>query len=506
MAQLLLLGRRDSLPSSIAMAIESNPCDRPETIVVIGNGMVGLRFCERLVEYDLDRRYRIVTFCEEPRAAYDRVGLTSFFAHRDAEKLMLARREWYERVGIELQLGHRACAIDRESRMVVSNRGIEIPYDRVVMATGSYPFVPPIPGIQKKGVFVHRTIEDLQHIVEYAENSTTCAVIGGGILGLEAAGAAYDLGLDTHIIELAPRLMPRQIDDAGSRTLVNKIEELGVKVHLNCGTREVFGDGRVERIEFTSGEILDCEMIIVSAGIRPRNELAQECGLELGDRGGIQVNGSLQTSDPDIFAIGECALHAGTVYGLVAPGWEMAEIVAANLCGESRQFAGTDLSTKLKLMGVDFASFGDYESKDQSVRSAVFDDPVNGNYRKLVFSSDGSRLKGGILIGNAEDSETLLRYVHSFESLPYSPEDLLAGASGGSTAAGVDALPDSAEVCLDHNLSGEQVCAEITGEVLESPAAVKQCTGARAGCRSQVRWLHGHGGGPVQCTDEESGA
>ncbi|HEY2828188.1 MAG TPA: FAD-dependent oxidoreductase, partial [Pirellulales bacterium] len=179
------------------------------TVVVIGNGMVGQRFCECLVKFDAQREWNIVTFCEEPRAAYDRVGLTSFFAHRDAQKLMLARQEWYAENDVELHVGDRASSIDRRNRIVRSDRGVEIRYDRVVLATGSFPFVPPVPGIDKRGVFVYRTIEDLQQIIEYAGRSKRCAVIGGGLLGLEAAKAAYDLGLETHIVEFAPRLMPR---------------------------------------------------------------------------------------------------------------------------------------------------------------------------------------------------------------------------------------------------------------------------------------------------------
>src|SRR5919106_2204095 len=180
-----------------------------QNIVVVGNGMVGQRFCERLVEFDTERRYRIVTFCEEPRSAYDRVGLTSFFAHRDAEQLMLARREWYAENGVELHVGDRANAIDRVKRIVRSDKGVAIAYDYVVLATGSFPFVPPVPGIEKPGVFVYRTIEDLQNIIRYAGASRRCAVIGGGLLGLEAAKAAYDLELETHVVEFASPLMPR---------------------------------------------------------------------------------------------------------------------------------------------------------------------------------------------------------------------------------------------------------------------------------------------------------
>ena len=349
------------------------------------------------------RQYAIVTFCEEPRAAYDRVGLTSFFAHRSAERLMLAKREWYEEHGITLHIGDRASQIERKTRRVRSDKGVELTYDTVVLATGSYPFVPPVPGIDKRGVFVYRTIEDLEKISAYGKRAKRAAVIGGGLLGLEAAKAAYDMGLETHVIEFAPRLMPRQIDEAGSRVLVRQIEDLGVHVHLNKVTQEVHGDGKVQAMCFTDGSTLEVDMIIVSAGIRPRDDLARACGLEVGERGGVIVDDSLQTSDPHIYAIGEVALHGGMIYGLVAPGWQMAEIVAQNLTGGDERFQGTDLSTKLKLMGIDVASFGDYEAAPESARPLTWEDPFTGVYKKLLFTHDGTRLLGGVLVGEAHD-------------------------------------------------------------------------------------------------------
>ena len=451
-----------------------------ETVVVIGNGMVGQRFCEKLVEFDVDKKYRLVTFCEEPRAAYDRVGLTTFFAHRDAEKLMLARLEWYEKHGVELHLGDRASFIDRDKQLVRSDNGVEIAYDKIILATGSYPFVPPVPGMDKRGVFVYRTIEDLQRIIEYAEQSKRCAVIGGGLLGLEAAKAAYDLGLETHVVEFAPRLMPRQIDDAGSRILVQKIEELGVQVHLSKGTKEVHGNGHVERMEFNDDESLDVDMIIVSAGIRPRDDLARECGLTVGQRGGIEINNRLESSDPNIFAVGECALHAGMVYGLVAPGYDMAECVATNLTGGEKEFQGADLSTKLKLMGVDVASFGDYEAPADRATGLAFEDPFSGEYKKLFFTKDGKRLLGGILVGDASEYGTLSMLAKSDAPIPCKPQELLVGARGG--AVGIDAMPDSAQVCSCNNVTKGAICAAIQDQELNSPAAVKACTKAGAGC------------------------
>ena len=451
-----------------------------KTLVVIGNGMVGHRFCEELTAFDTAGEYRIVTFCEEPRAAYDRVGLTSFFAHRNAEKLMLARLDWYREQGIELHIGDRAASIDRKTRVVYSERGLKVAYDKLVLATGSYPFVPPAPGIQNRGVFVYRTIEDLEQIIAYAQHAGRAAVIGGGLLGLEAAKAAYDLGLETHVVEFAPRLMPRQIDDAGSKILVQKIESLGVTVHLNKATKEVLGDSGVSGLLFNDGERLDVEMVIVSAGIRPRDELAKQCGLALGERGGVVVNNRLQTSDRDIFAIGEVALHSGMTYGLVAPGYTMAETVAANLAGEDRVFLGADLSTKLKLMGVDVASFGDYEAPPDRARSLCYEDAFSGIYKKLLFTPDGKRLLGGVMVGDASDYSNLLLLSKSGEDLPCAPGELIVGKQGAPAAA--PKMSAETQVCSCNNVTHGAICAAIDEQGLTTPGEVKQCTRAGAGC------------------------
>ncbi len=465
-----------------APQIEPVPPHLKKTVVVIGNGMVGQRFCEKLVEFDTRHEFRIVTFCEEPRAAYDRVGLTSFFAHRDAEKLMMARQDWYAENGVQLHLGDRACEIDRETKTIRSVKGVRIHYDVAIMATGSFPFVPTVPGIKNQGVFVYRTIEDLQQLIAYSKHAKRCAVIGGGLLGLEAAKAAFELGLETHVVEFFSRLMPRQIDEAGSRTLVKKIEKLGVKVHLNKGTKTVLGETHVEGLEFQDGSKLDVEMLIVSAGIRPRDDLAKETGLTVGERGGVLVNDQLATSDPSIFAIGECALHGGMIYGLVAPGYEMAEIVAANLTGHDRHFRGTDLSTKLKLMGVEVGSFGSYEQKPDEAVPIAFDDPFNGVYKKLVFSLDGQRLLGGMLVGDTSEFGTFLALTRSDAPLPCQPHELLVGKSGGASFGGIDAMPDNAQICSCNNVSKSAICSAIREHALESVADVKKCTRAGTGC------------------------
>jgi nitrite reductase (NADH) large subunit len=453
------------------------------TIVVIGNGMVGQRFCEKLVEFDVHRQFRMVTFCEEPRAAYDRVGLTSFFAHRDAEKLLLQRLDWYRTNGIELYLGDRASSVDRRRKQISSQKGVTIDYEVAVFATGSYPFVPPVPGMNKAGVFVYRTLADLENIILYARRARRCAVIGGGLLGLEAAKAALDLGLETHVVEFSGRLMPRQIDDAGSRILVKRVESMGVRIHLNKSTKAVHGTNGVERLEFTDGESLDVDMIIVSAGIRPRDDLAKECGLTVGERGGIQVDDRLLTSDPAIHAIGECALHRNMVYGLVAPGYEMAEVVAANLTGGDRLFLGADLSTKLKLLGCDVASFGEHDAPADRATAIVFEDPIDCIYQKLLVSHDGTRLLGGVLVGDASAYGSLRAQMQSQDPLTCSPGALLIGQRGcGGAGSVIDRLPGDAQVCSCHNVSKEMICSAIRQRQLDSVAAVKQCTRAGTGC------------------------
>jgi nitrite reductase (NADH) large subunit len=459
---------------------------RQKTVVVIGNGMVGHRFCERLTELDAQRDYQIVTFCEEPRPAYDRVNLTKYFQHRDAQKLALARREWYEEHGIQLFVGDRATEVARSYRVVRSAQGREIPYDVVVLATGSAPFVPPVPGVEKKGVFVYRTIEDLEQIIEYARGVNRAAVIGGGLLGLEAAKAAYDLGLETHVVEFAPRLMPRQLDDAGSRALIAKITELGVQVHVNTNTSEILGNGKVEGLAFADGGKLDVQMIIVSAGIKPRDELARACGLNIGQRGGVVVDERMRTSDPDILAIGEVALFGGMIYGLAAPGLEMAEVAAANLVGKEQVFQGGDLSTKLKLLGVDVATFGNCFADETSAKIVVFESRYHGTYKKLMFTPNGTRLVGGMLVGDASEYGQLSLLAKSGQRLPEEIFDLHAGESARdalleSGGADLTALPDDTQICNCHRVCKSKIVAAVR-EGMHSLESVSECTRAGTGC------------------------
>jgi nitrite reductase (NADH) large subunit len=451
---------------------------RRKSLVVIGNGMVGYKLCELLNEYDREEAFDVSVFCEEPRPAYDRVKLTSFFEKESADELLLADVNWYKERKIRLLLNERAVRIDRARRAVLSSSGEWIRFDNVVIASGSAPFVPPIPGVQKQGVFVYRTIEDLVAIREYAKTAKVAAVLGGGLLGLEAAKAVHDLGLSTHVIEFAPRLMPRQLDAAGARLLTKSVEALGVKVHTSRAATNILGGDRAEGLAFKDGETLDCDLIVISAGIRPRDELAREAGLALGERGGILVDDQLRTSDEDIYAIGECALHQGTLYGLVAPGYQMAEVCARQLVGDESKFTATDQSAKLKLLGTDVASFGDPFAEAGGERTISYEDLVKGVYKKLVVSADRTRLVGGILVGDATEYAALTQLLRSNEALPSAPEELLFGAREGKAKL---TLSDTAQICSCNNVSKGQVCKAVRSGIC-SLADLKKATKAGTGC------------------------
>ena len=359
--------------------------------------------------------------------------------------------------------------------------GARIAYDLLVQfATGSAPFVPPVPGIEQKGLFVYRTIEDLDAILAYSEGARRAAVIGGGLLGLEAARAVLDRGLETHVVEVAPRLMPRQLDGVASALLERTIRELGVHVHVDRRIVRIRGEGVVEGIEFSDGEVLDADLVVVSAGIRPRDELARAAGLAVGERGGVVVDDRLRTSDERVFAVGEVALHRDTIYGLVAPGYEMADALARNLTGGDTVFAGADSSAKLKLLGTDVATFGDPFQDPARTRVVCVEDQIRGTYKKLVFRSDSRTLLGGILVGDAASYATLLHWTRSKGILSETLEEIGLAGGGGSVASG--ALPDDAQVCSCNNVPAKTIRLRIRDDGLASVAEVKACTKAGTGC------------------------
>jgi nitrite reductase (NADH) large subunit len=454
-------------------------------VVVVGNGMVGYKFCEKLLARKKDgQQITLTVFGEEPRVAYDRVHLSEYFAGKTADDLTLAGAEWYAENGIRLFLSDPVVDIDREEKLVRSHHGHIVHYDYLVLATGSGAFVPSIPGVEKDGVFVYRTIEDLEFIQSYARKAKKGAVLGGGLLGLEAAKALLDLGLqEAHVVEFAPRLMPRQIDDAGSRMLQGQLEALGLQIHLSKSTQEIKGGDCIEGMQFGDNSFLDVDMLVISAGIRPRDELAKIAGLETHPRGGIVVNNQLQTSDPSIFAIGECALAHHMIYGLIAPGYEMAEVVATMLTGGEKEFLPYDMSTKLKLIGTDVASFGDPFIEEPACKTVRYENKAKGVYKRINVSADGKTLLGGILVGDAEQYNMLLQTCKSKTILPPDSEDLILGSRGGEEAgAGVMSFPDDALICSCEAVTKGMICHEVGEKGNQTIDALKKSCKAGTGC------------------------
>jgi nitrite reductase (NADH) large subunit len=453
-------------------------------IVVVGHGMVGHKFLEALAETGLAQA-QVTVLCEEPRAAYDRVHLSDYFSGKTAEDLSVVEPGFFQKTGFTLRLKSRAVAIERRANTVTTADGEVLPYDKLVLATGSYPFVPPVPGRDRPGTFVYRTIEDLDAMKAAGAGSKTGVVVGGGLLGLECAKALRDMGLETHVVEFAPRLMAVQVDDAGGKVLRARIEALGVHVHLNRNTTQITDGARARhRMVFADDTWLETDMIVFSAGIRPRDELARQCALALGPRGGVAIDSNCRSADHDVYAIGECASWNEQTFGLVAPGYDMARVAARHIAGQAdAQFVGADMSTKLKLMGVDVASIGDAHGRTPHARSFSYTDELRQVYKKIVVSPDGKQLVGAVLVGDAAEYGTLLQMALNGIALPADPEFLVLPSSDGKARPGLgpDALPDSAQICSCNNVTKGRINAAVA-EGHCSIAAIKSCTKAGSTC------------------------
>ncbi|WPC30928.1 nitrite reductase large subunit NirB [Acinetobacter towneri] len=455
-------------------------------ILMIGHGMVGHKFIESVLEQAGDD-IELTILAEEPHLAYDRVHLTEYFSGKSVKDLSLCRSDFADAYGIDLRLNTKAVEIDQLHKTVTTSQGDVLSFDKLILATGSYAFVPPIPGNDRQNCFVYRTIEDLDAIRAASLNAKTGVVIGGGLLGLEAAKALRDLNLETHVVEFAPRLMAVQIDDLGGQILRSKIEDLGVKVHTQKATSSIEdGDSTQHVMKFGDGSVLETDIILFSAGIRPRDELARQSGLLIGERGGIIINDYCQTSHPDIYAIGECALWDNKIYGLVAPGYDMARIAAKHVLGqESHAFAGADMSTKLKLMGVDVASIGDAHAMSPGALSYFYADETAQVYKKIVVSADKTRLLGAVLVGCAKEYSDLLQMMLNGLAVPEQAESLIMPGFDQSTSksggSGIDLLPDSATICSCNNVSKADICSAIDGGAT-SLGALKKCTQAATAC------------------------
>ena len=482
---------------------ETAPPTPQRRLVVVGHGMVAHRFVTDLLARDTASQYAVTVFGAESRPAYDRVHLSAWFDDRDAAGLHL---DAYPEGVVEVVSGEQVTGIDREARTVSTESGHTYPYDVLVLATGSRPFVPPVGGHGARGCFTYRTLDDVEEIAAYADalgTPGTGVVVGGGLLGLEAAKALTSLGLTTSVVEFAPRLMPLQVDTGGAEALQSQIAELGVGLHVGTRLDQVLTDesGTAEGVRAICGETtleLKAQVVVFAAGVRPEDALARAAGLPVGERGGIVIDDRCRTEDEAVYAIGECALAVdGKVYGLVAPGYAMAETAAEHLTASAgsaaadtgRRFTGADMSTKLKLLGVEVASFGDAFGIGEGTLAATYSDSRRRVYRKLTLSAEG-HLLGGILVGDAEDYGTLRALVGA-GPLAVSPEALLLPASvSGAPAIGPSGLPDAAVICSCHNVTKGGICEAIhelgkNGDPV-TPKQIGACTKAGTGCGSCV--------------------
>jgi nitrite reductase (NADH) large subunit len=459
-------------------------------VVVVGNGMVGQRFVEALRSRDSERAWNITVFGEEPTRAYDRVNLSSLFEDAEPSDLDVVSDFCYSDPVAVLHLDEAVTSVDTTAKVVRTSAGRTVGYDALVLATGSTPFVPPVPGADLPGCFVYRTVEDVAAIKAAAaaaqqrtRGRRSGLVVGGGLLGLEAARALRLLGLSPHVVEISPRLMPLQVDEAGGVTLRRLIEQLPVAVFTGTSVQRIAPAGHRLAVFLDDGAELDTDLVVFAAGVRPRDELARSAGLAVGPRGGVVVDDGCATAVAGVYAIGECACVDGAVYGLVGPGYAMAETVADRLVGGTSTFVRADTSTKLKLLGVDVASFGDALAQTPGSFEVTVDNPAAGTYAKLVVDDGARHLLGGVLVGDASRYAALRPLVG--RPLPADPVAMIAPV--GAPVSGD--LPDDAQVCSCHNLTKGEICTAIVENELTTVPAVKSCTKAGTGCGSCVPLL-----------------
>ena len=454
-------------------------------IIVVGNGMVGHKIIDNLIQHSKAQNFDITTIGEESRLAYDRVHLSGYFSGVKAEDMALVEAEYYHKNDVNYFLSDPVVHIDREHHSVTTQSGLKKEYDKLILATGSYPFVPPIEGAEQDACFVYRTIDDLEAITMAGESSDVGVVIGGGLLGLEAANALKNMGLETHVVEFSAQLMAVQLDPQAGHVLQHKIEALGVNVHTGKSTQNISaGQTHRYRLYFSDDTILETDLVVFSAGIRPQDELARQSNLDVGERGGIVINDHCQTSDPDIYAIGECALWQSQIFGLVAPGYRMAKVATAHLTGENGAFSGADMSTKLKLLGVEVGSLGDAHAKTPNSQIYTFHDSIKQIYKRLIVSHDGKRLLGAVLVGDTTDYDQLLQSMLNRLPLPSHPAALFApnmDATDNTTGNALSQLPSDALICTCFDVTKKAIQSAIH-DGAETISELKTCTKASTGC------------------------
>ena len=400
--------------------------EKKKQVVVIGNGMTSLRFCEKLLEYDARHEFQLTILGDELLPAYDRVALSFIFSGKSDRDLIFSETRWYTYHKMDLRLGARVVSIDRAGKKVTTAGGKEIEYDHLVIATGARPHIPSIEGTSLEGVHVYRTSDDAYAIRNAGEQATRAVVIGGGLLGLEAAEACKEMGLPTTILERAPHLMACQIDAVGGQLLREKVEALGLKTRTGEQVTKLTGDHAVRAVYLENDEVLEADLVVLATGIQPNDELGRDAGLKIGAKGGIAVNENILTSDPNIYAIGECASFNNTTFGLVAPGYAMAAAAAAQLGGINKTFEIAEPASQLKLLDLHVASIGNPLLEPPLARHIVDQDLEKGVYKKLVTDPEGKILLGAILMGETSEFSRLLKRIEEKAELPEQPAAWLA--------------------------------------------------------------------------------
>ncbi|MAX23331.1 MAG: nitrite reductase [Phycisphaeraceae bacterium] len=468
----------ESAPQSGPDAVATQP---PTRLVIVGNGMVSYAFCDQLTKLAHTGQFDITVIGEEPYPAYDRVHLTDYLNDESPDALLLADRAWYQQRDITLLTGNKVTTIDRSQQTVITNTGKTLAYDKLILATGSRPFIPPIPGSTEPDVDVYRTIDDLKTIASKAKTKHAAAVIGGGLLGIEAAAALMKLGLRVHLIEVATQLMPRQLDGPSSEVLREKLIADGLHVRINTATKQILPVDESFLLSLNDDEQLAVDMVIIAAGIRPRDELAESAQLELATRGGVIVNDQLQSvSDPNVFAIGECASHRGIVYGLVGPGYDMAKTLASHLTTTpDAAFESGDRSTRLKLMGHTVASFG-RDDIEGNIRTWA----GKGMYRAITMQGD--RLVAAKIVGDWDELSQVQHAIETQQRLTtrqLKRFERTGNVFGSRQLQSVHDYPDERLVCNCLKVSKGSLSLAVSQGAC-TVAELGQCTGAGTVCGS----------------------
>ncbi|MEP6446359.1 MAG: nitrite reductase large subunit NirB [Hyphomicrobiales bacterium] len=454
-----------------------------QKLVVVGNGMAPGRILEDLFDQSPDA-YDVTIFNAEPRVNYNRLMLSPVLSgEKTYEDIITHDDDWYAKHGITLHKAARVSAVDRDAKTVTSETGITASYDKLVIATGSNPFIIPLPGHDLDGVLTYRDLDDVERMIEVSRDEGTAVVIGGGLLGLEAAAGLKMQGMDVVVLHLMPTLMERQLDPAAGYLLERAFEELGIRVMTKANTHEIVGeDGKVAGVRLDDGTLIDCEMVVMAVGIRPSMGLAKEIGLDCNR--GVLVSDDMRTSDPDIFSVGECVEHRDQCYGLVAPLYEMASVIAENLTGGKAEYTGSVTATKLKVTGIDLYSAGDFaEAPDRE--EIVLRDASSGVYKRLVLKDN--KIIGAVLYGETSDGPWFFDMLKKGTDVSEMRETLIFGQAyqGGTPLdplAAVAALPDDAEICGCNGVCKGKIVSTITELGLTSLDDVRSHTKASASC------------------------